>query len=154
MVAHSRERVIRILRREDPRLLVVIGPCSIHDEKGALDYAGRLNALREEFAGRREMASGLSMPVGLKNSTDGSLQVAIEAMGAARHPHSFLGIDQDGVTSIVRTAGNPDAHIVLRGGRAQTNFDAASIRAAEEKLKSENLPPVLMVDCSHANSEK
>ncbi len=100
------------------------------------------------------MASGLSMPVGLKNSTDGSLQVAIDAMGAARHPHSFLGIDQDGVTSIVRTAGNPDAHIVLRGGRAQTNFDAASIRAAEEKLKAEKLPPVLMVDCSHANSEK
>jgi 3-deoxy-7-phosphoheptulonate synthase len=100
------------------------------------------------------MASGLSMPVGLKNSTDGSLQVAIDAMGAARHPHSFLGIDQDGVTSIVRTAGNSDAHIVLRGGRAQTNFDADSIRAAEEKLKSENLPPVLMVDCSHANSEK
>ena len=240
MVAHSRERVIHILRREDPRLLIVIGPCSIHDEKGALDYAARLNVLREKFAGRleivmrvyfekprtivgwkglindphldgsqdietglkiarrlllqitglglpaatefldpivpqyisdlitwaaigarttesqthREMASGLSMPVGLKNSTDGSLQVAIDAMGAARHPHSFLGIDQDGVTSIVRTAGNPDAHIVLRGGRAQTNFDAESIRAAEEKLKSENLPPVLMVDCSHANSEK
>jgi len=94
------------------------------------------------------------MPVGLKNSTDGSLQVAIDAMGAARQPHSFLGIDQDGVTSIVRTSGNPDAHIVLRGGRAQTNYDAESIRAAEEKLKSENLPPVLMVDCSHANSEK
>ena len=239
-VARSRERVIRILRQEDPRLLVVIGPCSIHDEKSALDYAARLNALREKFAGRmeivmrvyfekprtivgwkglindphldgsqdietglkiarrlllqitgmglpaatefldpivpqyiadlitwaaigarttesqthREMASGLSMPVGLKNNTDGSLQSAIEAMGAAQHPHSFLGIDQDGVTSIVRTAGNPDAHIVLRGGRAQTNYDAESIHAAEEKLKSENLPPVLMVDCSHANSEK
>jgi 3-deoxy-7-phosphoheptulonate synthase len=90
----------------------------------------------------------------LKNSTDGSLQVAIDAMGAARHPHSFLGIDQDGVTSIVRTAGNPDAHIVLRGGKARTNYDAESIRAAEEKLKAENLPPVLMVDCSHANSGK
>jgi hypothetical protein len=71
-----------------------------------------------------------------------------------RHPHSFLGIDQDGVTSIVRTAGNPNAHIVLRGGRAQTNYDAESFWVAEEKLKSENLPPVLMVDCSHANSEK
>ena len=75
-------------------------------------------------------------------------------MGAARHPHSFLGIDQDGVTAIVRTTGNPHTHIVLRGGRTQTNYDAASIRAAEEKLKSENLPPVLMVDCSHANSGK
>ena len=239
-VARSRERVVRILRREDPRLLVVIGPCSIHDEKGALDYATRLNALREEFADRleivmrvyfekprttigwkglindphldgsqdietglkiarrlllditglglpaatefldpvvpqyiadlitwaaigarttesqthREMASGLSMPVGLKNNTDGSLQSAIDAMGAARHPHSFLGIDQDGVTSIVRTTGNSSTHIVLRGGRTQTNYDAKSIHAAEEKLKSENLPPVLMVDCSHANSGK
>jgi 3-deoxy-7-phosphoheptulonate synthase len=239
-VARSRERVIRILRQEDPRLLVVIGPCSIHDEKGALEYAEKLNALRKEFADRmeivmrvyfekprtivgwkglindphldgsqdieaglkiarrlllqitglglpaatefldpivpqyiadlitwaaigarttesqthREMASGLSMPAGLKNSTDGSLQVAIDAMGAARHPHSFLGIDQDGVTSIVRTVGNPHAHVVLRGGRAQTNYDAESIRAAEAKLKSEGLPPVLMVDCSHANSGK
>jgi len=239
-VARSRERVVRILRQEDPRLLVVIGPCSIHDEKGALDYATRLNALRESCADRleivmrvyfekprttigwkglindphldgsqdietglkmarrllleitglglpaatefldpivpqyiadlitwaaigarttesqthREMASGLSMPVGLKNNTDGSLQSAIDAMGAARHPHSFLGIDQDGVTSIVRTTGNPGTHIVLRGGRTRSNYDAASIREAEEKLKSEKLPPVLMVDCSHANSGK
>jgi 3-deoxy-7-phosphoheptulonate synthase len=239
-VARSRERIIRILRQEDPRLLVVVGPCSIHDEKGALDYATRLNALRQEFAGRleivmrvyfekprttigwkglindphldgsqdietglkiarrlllditgmglptatefldpivpqytadlvtwaaigarttesqthREMASGLSMPIGLKNNTDGSLQSAIDAMGATRHPHSFLGISEDGVTSIVRTTGNPHAHIVLRGGRSQTNYDAASIRAAEEKLKVEKLPPVLMVDCSHANSGK
>jgi 3-deoxy-7-phosphoheptulonate synthase len=239
-VARSRERIIRILRREDPRLLVVVGPCSIHDEKSALEYATRLNALRQELAGRmeivmrvyfekprttigwkglindphldgsqdietglkiarklllditgmglpaatefldpivpqytadlvtwaaigarttesqthREMASGLSMPVGLKNNTDGSLQSAIDAMGAARHPHSFLGINEDGVTAIVRTTGNPHAHIVLRGGRAKPNYDAASIREAAEKLKSENLPPVLMVDCSHANSEK
>jgi len=239
-VARSRERVIRILRQEDPRLLVVIGPCSIHDEKSALEYAERLNALRKEFADRmeiimrvyfekprttigwkglindphldgsqdigtglkiarnllldiasmglpaatefldpivpqytadlitwaaigarttesqthREMASGLSMPVGLKNSTDGSLQVAIDAMGATRHPHSFLGINEDGVTSIVRTSGNPHAHVVLRGGRAMTNYDAESIRVAEQKLISEKLPPVLMVDCSHANSEK
>ena len=239
-VAQARERVIRILRQEDPRLLVVIGPCSIHDEKSALEYATRLSRLQKEFADRleivmrvyfekprttigwkglindphldgsqdietglkiarklllqinalglpaatefldpivpqyiadlvtwaaigarttesqthREMASGLSMPVGLKNSTDGSLQVAIDAMGATRHPHSFLGLNEDGVTSIVRTNGNPDAHIVLRGGRAMTNYDAASIRAAEEKLISEKLPPVMMVDCSHANSEK
>jgi 3-deoxy-7-phosphoheptulonate synthase len=239
-VARSRERVIRILRQEDPRLLVVIGPCSIHEEKSALEYATRLNALRKEFADRmeivmrvyfekprttigwkglindphldgsqdietglkiarrllleitgmglptatefldpivpqyiadlvswaaigarttesqthREMASGLSMPVGLKNSTDGSLQVAIDAMGATRHQHSFLGINEEGVTSVVRTTGNPHAHVVLRGGRAKTNYDAESIRAAEQKLVSEKLPPVLMVDCSHANSEK
>jgi 3-deoxy-7-phosphoheptulonate synthase len=240
MVAHSRERIIRILRQEDPRLLVVIGPCSIHDEKSAREYATRLSKLQKEFAGQmeivmrvyfekprttigwkglindphldgsqdietglkiarrllleitgmglpsatefldpivpqyiadlitwaaigarttesqthREMASGLSMPVGLKNSTDGSLQIAIDAMGATRHAHSFLGIDQDGATAIVRTSGNPHAHVVLRGGRAKTNYDAESIRAAEEKLISEKLPPVLMVDCSHANSEK
>jgi 3-deoxy-7-phosphoheptulonate synthase len=239
-VARSRERVIRILRQEDPRLLVVIGPCSIHDEKSALDYASRLNELRKQLADRleivmrvyfekprttigwkglindphldgsqdigtglkiarrllleitgmglpaatefldpivpqytadlitwaaigarttesqthREMASGLSMPVGLKNSTDGSLQVAIDAMGATRHPHSFLGINEEGVTSIVRTSGNPHAHVVLRGGRAMTNYDAASIQAAEKKLVSEKLDPVLMVDCSHANSSK
>ena len=239
-VARSRERIIHILRQEDPRLLVVIGPCSIHDEKGALEYAEKLNALRKEFADRmeivmrvyfekprttigwkglindphldgsqdietglkiarrllleitgmglpaatefldpivpqyiadlitwaaigarttesqthREMASGLSMPVGLKNSTDGSLQIAIDAMGATRHSHSFLGINEDGVTSIVRTTGNPHAHVVLRGGRTKTNYDAESIRAAEEKLISEKLQPVLMVDCSHANSEK
>ena len=239
-VARSRERIIRILRQQDPRLLVVIGPCSIHDEQSALEYAGRLNVLREEFADQmeivmrvyfekprttigwkglindphldgsqdsetglktarkllleinrlglpaatefldpivpqyiadlitwaaigarttesqthREMASGLSMPVGLKNSTDGSLQVAIDAMGATRHAHSFLGMNEEGVTSIVRTSGNPHAHVVLRGGRAMTNYDAASIAAAEAKLISEKLPPVLMVDCSHANSEK
>ncbi len=239
-VARSRERIIRILRQEDPRLLVVIGPCSIHDEISALEYATRLNALRKQMADRmeivmrvyfekprttigwkglindphldgsqdigtglkiarrllleitgmglpaatefldpvvpqytadlitwaaigarttesqthREMASGLSMPVGLKNSTDGSLQVAIDAMGATRHPHSFLGINEDGVTSIVRTSGNPHAHVVLRGGRAMTNYDAASILAAEQKLVSEKLAPILMVDCSHANSSK
>jgi 3-deoxy-7-phosphoheptulonate synthase len=239
-VAQARERVIRILNQADPRLLVVIGPCSIHDEKSALEYATRLSKLKVEFAEQmeivmrvyfekprttigwkglvndphldgsqdietglkiarkmlqeinglglpcatefldpivpqyianlitwaaigarttesqthREMASGLSMPVGLKNGTDGSLQVAIDAMGATRHAHSFLGMNEDGVTSIVRTNGNPNAHVVLRGGRAMTNYDAASIRAAEAKLISEKLPPVLMVDCSHANSEK
>jgi 3-deoxy-7-phosphoheptulonate synthase len=239
-VVRSRERLIRLMRQEDSRLLVVVGPCSIHDQKGALEYATRLNALRKEFASHleivmrvyfekprtsigwkglindphldgsqdietglkiarqlllditsmglpaatefldpivpqytadliswaaigarttesqthREMASGLSMPVGLKNSTDGSLQVAVDAIGAARHPHSFLGINEDGVTSIVRTTGNPHTHIVLRGGRTMTNYDAASIQAAAEKLISEKLAPVLMVDCSHANSEK
>src|SRR5271166_2418358 len=113
-----------------------------------------IGARTTESQTHREMASGLSMPVGLKNATDGSLQIAIDAMGAARQPHSFLGINEDGVTSIVRTSGNPHAHVVLRGGRAKTNYDADSIRAAEGTLKSEKLPPVLMVDCSHANSEK
>ncbi len=239
-VYHSREAVKRILQQKDPRLLVIVGPCSIHDIGGALEYAHKLSALRKEFASRmeivmrvyfekprttigwkglitdprldnsqdiesglkiargllldiirmdlpagtefldpiipqyiadlvswaaigarttesqthRELASGLSMPVGFKNATDGSLQIAIDAMTSARTSHSFLGIDQDGSTSVVRTTGNPDGHVVLRGGRLQTNYDAQSIRDAETKLAQAGLPPVLMVDCSHANSGK
>jgi 3-deoxy-7-phosphoheptulonate synthase len=240
LVARSREAVSRILRQEDPRLLLVVGPCSIHDLEGALEYARRLSALRQELADRieivmrvyfekprttigwkglindphldgshdidaglrqarrlllaitdmglptatefldpivpqylddlvtwaaigarttesqthRELASGLSMPVGYKNATDGTLQVALDAMQSARAPHSFLGIDQDGFTSIVRTTGNPNGHVVLRGGRSVTNFDPESIRLAETKLTQAGLPAVLMVDCSHANSSK
>src|SRR5205823_1410450 len=103
-----------------------------------------IGARTTESQTHREMASGLSMPVGFKNATDGSLQIAIDAMGAAMRPHSFLGIDQDGSTSIVRTAGNPVGHVVLRGGRARTNYDAASIREAEEKLTRAGLPTVMM----------
>jgi 3-deoxy-7-phosphoheptulonate synthase len=113
-----------------------------------------IGARTTESQTHRELASGLSTPVGFKNATDGSLQIAMDAMCSARTPHSFLGIDQDGFTSIVRTSGNPDGHIVLRGGRLQTNFDAQSIREAETKLAQAGLPPVLMVDCSHANSGK
>jgi 3-deoxy-7-phosphoheptulonate synthase len=239
-VARSRDTIRRILEQKDPRVLVVIGPCSIHDVKGALEYAGKLNELRKQVADQmeivmrvyfekprttvgwkglindphlnntydieaglktarklllqitemgiptatefldpvvpqyiadlvswaaigarttesqthREMASGLSMPVGFKNATDGSLQIAIDAMGAAMRPHSFLGIDQDGITSIVRTSGNPAGHVVLRGGRLQTNYDPESIRDAEARLVQAGLPPVMMVDCSHANSAK
>lgn len=239
-VVRSRETVVRILNQQDSRLLVVVGPCSIHDTKGALEYAKKLNVLRQEFAGQmeivmrvyfekprttigwkglindphldnsqdiesglkiarqllleitsmglptatefldpiipqyiadlttwaaigarttesqthRELASGLSMPVGFKNATDGSLQVAVDAMYSARTAHSFLGIDQDGFTSIVRTTGNQNGHVVLRGGRLQTNYDAKSLQDAEAKLIQARLRPVLMVDCSHANSGK
>jgi 3-deoxy-7-phosphoheptulonate synthase len=239
-VVRGREAIGNILAQQDPRLLIVVGPCSIHDVKGALDYAGRLNRLRNELGDRmeiimrvyfekprttigwkglindphldnsrdietglktarrllldiaamglpaatefldpiipqyiadlvswaaigarttesqthREMASGLSMPVGFKNATDGSLQIAIDAMSAAKHPHSFIGIDQDGVTSIFRTTGNAVGHVVLRGGRLRTNYDAASIGEAEGRLAEQDLPRVLMVDCSHANSGK
>jgi 3-deoxy-7-phosphoheptulonate synthase len=113
-----------------------------------------IGARTTESQTHRELASGLSMPVGFKNATDGSLQIAVDAMCSARTPHSFLGIDQEGYTSIVRTAGNPDGHLVLRGGRLQPNYDAQSIRDAETKLSQAGLPPVLMVDCSHANSGK
>jgi 3-deoxy-7-phosphoheptulonate synthase len=239
-VVASRERINCILQQKDPRLLVVVGPCSIHDVNAALEYGRKLNDLRQEVAAQieivmrvyfekprtiigwkglindphldgtydmetglkkarrllldltamglpaatevldpivvqyiddlvtwaaigartiesqthREMASGLSMPVGFKNGTDGSLQLAVDAMHSARTPHSFLGIDQDGVTSIIRTAGNPAGHIVLRGGRSRPNYDAASIHATEATLTAAGLPAVLMVDCSHANSGK
>jgi 3-deoxy-7-phosphoheptulonate synthase len=239
-VVSSRQTVCRILRRQDPRLLVVVGPCSIHDTKGAMEYGLRLSALRKELVDQmeivmrvyfekprttigwkglindphldgsydidtglkrarrlllelaelelptatefldpiipqyiddlvtwaaigarttesqthREMASGLSMPVGFKNGTDGSLQIALDAMISARTPHSFLGIDQEGVTSIIRTTGNAVGHIVLRGGRARPNYDAASLSDAEQQLAKAGLPAVLMVDCSHANSGK
>ncbi|HNX94780.1 MAG TPA: 3-deoxy-7-phosphoheptulonate synthase [Holophaga sp.] len=239
-VVVGRQAVTRILNREDDRLLVIVGPCSIHDPKAAMDYAQRLKALRSKLADRleivmrvyfekprttvgwkglindpdmdgtcdiekglrmgrrllldvaelglpaatevldpivpqylddllswaaigarttesqthRELASGLSMPVGFKNSTDGSLQVAIDAMHSSRAEHSFLGIDPEGITAIVRTTGNPNGHVVLRGGHGKPNYDADSIRLAEAKLVKSGLPPVLMVDCSHANSGK
>ncbi|PYK98910.1 MAG: 3-deoxy-7-phosphoheptulonate synthase [Verrucomicrobia bacterium] len=217
-VIEGREAVKRILSREDARLLVIVGPCSIHDVDGALDYAQRLTRLREELADRlcivmrayfekprttigwkglvndphldgsydienglkkarrllleitgmglptatefldpivpQYIADFVSMPVGFKNATDGSLQIAIDAMTSARAPHSFLGIDQDGVTSIIRTTGNPHGHVVLRGGRLQANYDPESIAAAVGSLKKAGLSSVLMVDCSHANSGK
>jgi 3-deoxy-7-phosphoheptulonate synthase len=113
-----------------------------------------IGARTTESQTHREMASGLSMPVGFKNATDGSFQIAIDAMSAARNPHSFIGIDQDGATSIVRTTGGAVGHVVLRGGRLRVNYDAESIRQAEAKLAEHGLPRVLMVDCSHANSGK
>ncbi len=239
-VVGGRLAVKRILSQQDDRLLVVLGPCSIHDSASALEYARRLASLNQkvkdqfflvmrvyfekprttigwkglindphldgsydieaglrigrkllldvntlglpaatefldpivpqhladlvtwaaigarttESQTHREMASGLSMPVGFKNGTDGSLQIAVDAMLSARHPHHFLGIDQEGFAAVVRTTGNPDGHVVLRGGRSRTNFDAASIADAADQLHKAKLPPVLMVDCSHANSGK
>ena len=237
-VVAGRAAVLRILQQDDPRLLVVVGPCSIHDPDGARDYAARLSALRAELSGEleivmrvyfekprtslgwkglindphldgsydveeglhiarrllldianlgvpaatefldpivpqytadlitwaaigarttesqthREMASGLSMPVGFKNGTNGNLQIAIDAMRAARHPHSFLGVDEHGRTSVVRTTGNPGGHLVLRGGSGGANFGRTSISRAERRLEQAGLPVVMMVDCSHANS--
>ena len=238
-VVSGRTGIEAILRREDHRLLVIVGPCSIHDEKAAIEYAARLNALRKQVAEtlfvvmrvyfekprtsvgwkgmindpfldgtcdmtaglrkarrlltqitemglpaatemldtitaqyvadlvswsaigartaesqvHREMASGLSMPVGFKNSTDGNLSSAINALTAARAPQSFLGIDQDGKTCVVKTSGNPWVHIVLRGGK-RPNYDPISLEEARLKLIEKNLPEAIMVDCSHANSMK
>ncbi len=239
-VVTGREAIKRILRQEDHRLLVIVGPCSIHDTDAALEYACRLNNLRQECqddlcivmrtyfekprttvgwkgliydpyldgsddlpaglrqarqlpleinamglpAGtemldpitpqyhadliswaaigarttesqtHREMASGLSMPVGFKNSTEGVLQVAIDALEAARHPHTFLGVDTEGRTAVIRTQGNPWGHVVLRGGHARPNYDSDSIHTACEQLRQTGVEPLLTVDCSHANSRK
>src|SRR6185436_2568857 len=103
-----------------------------------------IGARTTESQTHRAMASGLSMPVGFKNGTDGGLQIALDAMQSARTTHSFLGIDQDGHTSIIRTTGNPAGHIVLRGGRLRSNYDAESIRDAENQLHRAGLPEVLM----------
>lgn len=239
-VVEGRNAIRAILRHDDPRLLVVVGPCSIHDPRGALEYAEKLAALREELSDRllivmrvyfekprttvgwkglvndphmngtydietglkrarkllleitemglptatefldpivpqyladlvawaaigarttesqthREMASGLSMPVGFKNATDGSLQIALDAMQSALSPHSFLGIDQNGATAIIRTRGNHFGHVVLRGGRAATNYDPSSIEEAAKALEKAGHTAAIMVDCSHANSLK
>ncbi|MDD3276234.1 MAG: 3-deoxy-7-phosphoheptulonate synthase [Kiritimatiellales bacterium] len=239
-IANGREAIRAVLERKDPRLLVIVGPCSIHDPAAALDYAKRLAALNETVKDRllivmrvyfekprttvgwkgfindphldesfdmeyglhaarqlmlditalglpiatefldpiipqyigdlvswaaigartiesqthREMTSGLSMPVGLKNSTDGSVQRAIDALLACQSPHSFLGIDQEGRGSIVKTRGNPDTHLVLRGGGGKTNYHADEVATAAEKLRASGLPKIMMVDCSHANSGK
>lgn len=238
-VQQGRQVVEDILDGRDPRLLVVIGPCSIHDVEAAKDYARRLKALHDELADslyivmrvyfekprttvgwkglindpymddsfhieeglyrarelllhiaelglpagtealdpitpqylgdliswtaigarttesqtHREMASGLSTAVGFKNGTDGSLDVAINALRSASSPHSFLGITQEGRSAVIRTRGNRYGHVVLRGGK-QPNYDSVSIALCEKELADAGLPTKLMVDCSHANSNK
>ena len=238
-VYHARNTIKEILSKRDKRLLVIVGPCSIHDEQASLEYAEKLNNLKKqvedtffiimrvylekprtitgwkglindpflddthdmvtglrkarsillkinemglpaatefvdpitpqytstlvswaaigartiESQTHREMASGLSMPVGLKNSTDGSLTTALNALEAAKSKQSFLGIDQDGRTCNVNTSGNPWVHLVLRGG-PKPNYDPVSIDEVQTKLRSRNLPECILVDCSHDNSSK
>lgn len=113
-----------------------------------------IGARTTESQTHREMASGLSMPVGFKNGTDGSIEVALNALQSARIPHHFLGINQKGQVSIFKTTGNAYGHVILRGGNRQPNFDAANVKVAEEKLKDANLLPRIVIDCSHGNSNK
>ena len=239
-VLRSRETLRAILERRDPRLFVVVGPCSIHDVVAAREYADLLKRLADQVAPtmflimrvyfekprttvgwkglindpdmddsfhiekgimlarelllyvaelglpagtealdpimpqylselitwtaigarttesqtHREMASGLSTPVGFKNGTDGALAASINALQSVRHPHHFLGITQQGQSAVFRTRGNPHAHIVLRGGGGRVNYDAVSIALAERQLTQANLPPTIVVDCSHGNSNK
>jgi 3-deoxy-7-phosphoheptulonate synthase len=115
---------------------------------------GAIGARTTESPTHRQMASGLSMPVGFKNSTDGSLQAAVDAMQAAKTPHSFLGIDNDGGTCVVSTTGNPWGVLMLRGGRSGSNYSADVMLEARTKLEAAGLPPRIIVDCSHANSGK
>ena len=239
-VSGSRATIEQIIDRQDHRLIVVVGPCSIHDVTAALDYANRLKELAERVAenlylvmrvyfekprttvgwkgmindpslddsfdienglkiGRtllrdilelglptatealdpitpqylndliswsaigarttesqthREMASGLSSPVGFKNGTDGGLEVAINALQSVANPHRFLGINSKGKVSVFETCGNRYGHIVLRGGSDGPNYHAEHIARCEADLQAAHLPANIMVDCSHANSEK
>ena len=239
-VLEARSTIRDILDGRDPRLFVVIGPCSIHDLDAAREYAGRLRRLAPEVSRtlylvmrvyfekprttigwkglindpdmddsfhiekgirlarqllidlaesglpaatealdpimpqylqelitwtaigarttesqtHREMASGLSTPVGFKNGTDGSLDVAINALQSARHPHHFLGITQQGQSAVFRTRGNGHAHVVLRGGGGRPNYDSVSIALCEQALAAAGLPQNIVVDCSHGNSNK
>jgi 3-deoxy-7-phosphoheptulonate synthase len=240
LVAQTRDRIRNILYNEDRRLLVIVGPCSVHDVDAACAYGEKLAKLRAELADsleivmrvyfekprtsigwkglindphldgsydintglrlarkllldlaqmglpaatelldpitpqyiagaiawtaigarttesqtHREMASGLSMPIGFKNNTDGSLMAATNAMLAASEPHHFLGVNHHGLASIVRTTGNPHGHLVLRGGKNGPNYDADHVRQAAADLAQAGLNPRLMVDCSHANAKK
>ena len=239
-VSSARSEIGDIIVGNDQRMIVVAGPCSIHDPAEALEYADRLSKLRDELADdlmilmrvyfekprtivgwkglisdpcldgssdiayglrtarnlllkinslgvpaaaemldpfvpqytadliswasigarttesqiHRQMASGLSMPVGFKNSTDGNIQVAVDAMESARHPHSFLGIDEEGRTAIVRTRGNVNGHLILRGSGSGPNYAAKWTREACRRMSASGLRPALMVDCSHGNSGK
>jgi 3-deoxy-7-phosphoheptulonate synthase len=241
-VLTGRNEAVEVVQGRDAqkRLLVVVGPCSIHDPAGALDYCDRLLKLKEKYNNdllivmraylekprttvgwkglindpdidntfkinkglqvsrqlfvdltekgmplasemldtispqfladllsvgaigarttesqlHRELASGLSFPVGFKNGTDGSLDVAIDAIGAVKHPHHFLSVTKPGNVAIVGTLGNDDCFAILRGGKKGTNFDAKSVKEAREKLEQKGLNARLMIDCSHGNSEK
>src|SRR5215217_1520321 len=238
-VIAARHAVHNILTGQDDRLAVVVGPCSIHDPKAAMDYAKRLVALRETLGDRleivmrvyfekprttvgwkglindpnldgsfdinkglrlarnvlsavnnlglpagtefldmttpqyiadlvswaaigarttesqihRELASGLSCPVGFKNGTDGNVKIALDAVSSASQPHHFLAVTKDGRSAIAATTGNEDCHIILRGGKT-TNYDAASVDAAAATAEKAGLAPTIMIDASHANSSK
>lgn len=240
LVRETREGISAILNGEDDRVIAVVGPCSIHDPKAALDYASRLAEVRDELSddllivmrvyfekprttvgwkglindpyldesyavndglsiGRRlvlelaemgipsatefldpitpqffsdvlvwsaigarttesqvhrQLASGLSMPVGFKNGTGGGVQIAVDAVGASIHPHSFLGVTDQGLAGIVTTEGNPDCHIILRGGKDGPNYDADNVASTLDLLEKAKLPRRVMIDASHANSEK
>jgi 3-deoxy-7-phosphoheptulonate synthase len=148
----ARKLLIDINRMGLPAATEVLDPITPQYIADLIAWAA-IGARTTESQTHREMASGLSMPIGFKNTTDGNLQIAVNAIESARRPHAFLGITQDGMTAIVRTAGNPDTHVVLRGGRTP-NFDAASVEECQRLLAKAGLEPRVMVDCSHAQTAK
>jgi 3-deoxy-7-phosphoheptulonate synthase len=115
---------------------------------------GAIGARTTESQTHRELASACSMPVGFKNGTDGGVQIAIDALRAAAHPHRFLGVTEQGLAGIVSTRGNPDCHVILRGGSSGPNYDEVSVQKTLAALRDAGLPPRLMIDASHGNSEK
>ena len=173
LITHTRQAIRRIINGKDDRLLLVVGPCSIHDPAAALDYARRLKPLRDQYADtleivmrvyfekprttesqvHRELASGLSAPIGFKNGTDGNIRIATDAIQAAARGHHFLSVHKNGQVAIVHTDGNKDCHVILRGGKTP-NYDAGSVNAACQELAAAKLPATLMVDCSHATSSQ
>lgn len=149
----SRQLFLDLTERGMPlasEMLDTISPQFIAD----LLSVGAVGARTTESQLHRELASGLSFPVGFKNGTDGSLDVAIDAIGAVEHPHQFLSVTKPGLVAIVGTVGNEDCFVILRGGKKGTNYDSNSIREAKEALAKKGLRQRLMVDCSHGNSEK
>jgi 3-deoxy-7-phosphoheptulonate synthase len=150
---HARKLLIELNEMGLPAATEFLDPISPQYVADLISWAA-IGARTIESQTHRQMASGLSMPVGFKNSTDGRLQVAIDAIRSAMHQHSFLGIDQDGHSSVITTKGNPFGHLVLRGGSDRPNYDAGSIARAEGQLGKAELAGHLIVDCSHANSGK
>ncbi len=149
----ARTILLEINRRGVPCAAELLDPVTPQYIADLISWTA-IGARTTESQTHREMASGLSMPVGFKNGTEGSLQVAVNAMIAAKTPHHFVGINADGLTSIIKTMGNPDRHIVLRGGGGKTNYEAEHIARAEAAVAGEGIRRPIMVDCSHDNSSK
>jgi len=149
----AREILVRIAEIGVPTATEMLEPIVPQYIADLITWAS-IGARTTESQTHREMASGLSMPVGFKNSTDGNLQNAINAMLSARNPHHFLGIDQDGQTCVIETRGNPWTHIILRGGCDRPNYDPVSVADTEDQLRAAGLSPLIVVDCSHANCGK
>ena len=149
----ARSLLLKITELEVPVANEMLDPITPEYVADMISW-GAIGARTTESQTHREMSSGLSFPVGFKNGTDGNLQIAMDAMKAAQHQHSFLGINREGRTSIIQTAGNPDVHIVLRGGSRKVNYHTEDIIHTEECLQKNGLFPTIMVDCSHGNSNK